>query len=118
MKPATWTGWQPRQLLLKRETDTLTREAIFWHYPHYGNQGGTPGAAVRQGAYKLIEFFGDRPSELYNLREDLSEKKNLYEHMPEKAAALESLLHGWQESTGARFPAENPGFDPDAPVYH
>ncbi len=104
--------------LLKRETDTLGREAIYWHYPHYGNQGGTPGAAVRMGAYKLIDFFGERSTELYNLSEDLSEKKNLYEHMPEKAAALESLLHGWQESTGARFPAENPGFDPDTPVYH
>lgn len=45
----------------------LDREAIFWHYPHYGNQGGTPGSSVHAGAYKLIEFFEEGRLELYNL---------------------------------------------------
>ena len=44
------------------------RDAVFWHYPHYSNQGGTPGCSVRSGDYKLIEFFEDRRVELYDLR--------------------------------------------------
>lgn len=84
------------------------RGPVYWHYPHYGNQGAFPGAAVRLGDYKLIEFFEDNHAELYNLRRDLGEKKNLAEAMPEKAAELRALLHAWQKETGARFPAPNP----------
>ena len=84
------------------------RGPVYWHYPHYGNQGAFPGAAVRLGDYKLIEFFEDNHAELYNLRRDLGEKKNLAEAKPEKAAELRALLHAWQKETGARFPAPNP----------
>jgi arylsulfatase A-like enzyme len=56
------------------EVGQLDPKPIFWHYPHYGNQGGTPGSSVRMGDYKLIEFFEDNHLELYNLREDLGEK--------------------------------------------
>ncbi len=55
-------------LPLLKGGNTMKREAIFWHYPHYGNQGGTPGSSVRCGDYKLIEFFEDGRLELYNLR--------------------------------------------------
>ena len=81
---------------------------LFWHYPHYGNQGGSPGAAVRKGDYKLIEFFEDGRIELYNLAEDIGEQHDLAEVMPEKAAELLSLLHAWQEEVSSRFPSPNP----------
>jgi len=81
---------------------------LFWHYPHYGNQGGSPGAAVRKGDYKLIEFFEDGRIELYNLAEDIGEQHDLSKTIPEKAAELRGLLHAWQESVGARFPSPNP----------
>ena len=64
----------------------LPRDAIFWHYPHYGNQGGTPGASLRMGDYKLIKFFEDNRVELYNLREDSGEKHDL---APRKGATGE-----------------------------
>lgn len=49
--------------------ETIDREAIYWHYPHYGNQGGTPGSSIRMGGdYKLIEFFETGKCELYNLK--------------------------------------------------
>ncbi|HNR35095.1 MAG TPA: sulfatase [Candidatus Hydrogenedentes bacterium] len=84
------------------------RDALYWHYPHYGNQGGTPGAAIRAGDWKLIEFFEERPPELYNLREDLSEKRNMASEKPEKVRTLRAMLHRWQKDVGARFPTPNP----------
>ena len=103
---------------LLKDGQVPAREAIFWHYPHYGNQGGTPGAAVRAGKYKYIEFFDDTPPELYDLEADISEKENLSECMPEKAAELKELLRHWQQSVQARLPAENDRFDPAGKVYH
>jgi arylsulfatase A-like enzyme len=90
----------------------LDRDAIFWHYPHYGNQGCTPAAAVRQGDWKLIEFLETGHTELYHLGEDLSEDQDLRKHRPETATRLRERLAAWQDDVGARFPAENPEFEP------
>jgi arylsulfatase A-like enzyme len=90
----------------------LERGPIYWHYPHHGNQGGAPGAAIRDGAWKLVWWFtGDR-IELYNLTDDIGETHNLAARMPEKAAAMKKRLQAWQQSTGAVMPAPNPGYDP------
>lgn len=83
-------------------------QILYFHYPHYGNQGGTPGAAIRQGDFKLIEFFTDGHTELYNLREDLSEQNDLSSRYPEKREELLHLLHQWQSNVGARMPVKNP----------
>jgi arylsulfatase A-like enzyme len=92
--------------------DTLQREAIFWHYPHYGNQGGTPGSSVRAGDYKLIEFFEDGRLELYHLREDIREEHNLVDREPAVAQRLHQLLQHWRESVEAQIPPPNPTFVP------
>jgi len=92
--------------------ETLAREAIFWHYPHYGNQGGTPGSSVRVGDYKLIEFFEDSHVELYNLREDVSETQNLAASHSDITARLHALLIAWRERVEAKNPAPNPDFVP------
>jgi arylsulfatase A-like enzyme len=93
--------------LLKR-SGRLRREAIYWHYPHYGNQGGSPGGAVRAGDWKLIEFFEDGRVELYNLKDDIGEKKDLSARMPAKADELRAMLHRWRRSVDARMPKPNP----------
>ena len=85
----------------------MPERPIFWHYPHYGNQGGTPASSVVMGDYKYIEFFEDGRGELYDLKADFSETNNLCEKMPETAARLRMLLHGWQREVCARFPEEN-----------
>jgi arylsulfatase A-like enzyme len=90
----------------------LDREAIFWHYPHYGNQGGTPGSSIRVGDYKLIEFFEDQRVELYNLREDVSETTDLAEAEPEIQQRLRDLLANWRAQVGAKLPVPNPDFVP------
>lgn len=93
---------------LLMERGSLRNRALYWHYPHYGNQGGSPGGAIREGDWKLIEFFEDGRFELYNLREDIGETNNLAPAMPEKVQELAEKLHAWQEETNARFPTPNP----------
>ncbi len=79
----------------------LERSAIYWHYPHCDSE---PYSVVRQGDYKLIEFLADGRCELYNLREDLAEKIDLAEHMPETVASLRKDLQRWRKSVGAQMP--------------
>jgi arylsulfatase A-like enzyme len=88
----------------------LDRDAIFWHYPHYGNQGGTPGSSVRCGDWKLIEFFEDNRVELYNLREDISEEHDRAAEKPDLANKLQKMLADWREKVEARIPEANPDF--------
>ena len=88
----------------------LDRKAIYWHYPHYGNQGGRPGSSVRAGDYKLIEFFEDDSVELYNLRDDIGEKKDLSAAMPETVAELRKRLHAWLANVDAKMMKPNPAY--------
>ena len=91
---------------------SLGRKAIYWHYPHYGNQGGSPGGAVRVGDYKLIEFYEDNHLELYNLKEDIGEKNNLAGKMSDKAAELHKMLKLWRKKVDAQMPTPNPNYKP------
>ncbi|GAA4438843.1 sulfatase [Bremerella cremea] len=83
---------------------TIDRGAIYWHYPHYGNQGGSPTAAVREGDWKLIEFYEDGRLELYNLANDPGESNNLAEKKPELASKMHAQLKAWRQETGAKMP--------------
>jgi arylsulfatase A-like enzyme len=89
--------------LLKNPASTLERDALFWHYPHYSNQGGFPGAVVRMGDYKLVERFEDGRVHLYNTADDLGEQNDLAESMPEKVAAMRNTLHAWYRKVDAKF---------------
>lgn len=90
------------------EGAALERDALFWHYPHYGNQGGTPGSSIRSGDWKLIEFYEDGRLELYNLAVDVGEDNNLANAEPERTQALHQRLKTWRESVAARIPTPNP----------
>ncbi|WP_136689190.1 sulfatase [Halorhabdus amylolytica] len=91
---------------------TIERDVIFWHYPHYGNQGGTPASAVRTGKWKLIEFFETNRIELYDLESDISETIDRSKDRPKKAEELTNRLHEWQEKVDAAIPERNPEFEP------
>ena len=106
-RPEQHVDGQSLMRLLKGRK-SLKRKAIYWHYPHYGNQGGSPGGAVRMGDYKLIEFYEDNSLELYNLKDDIGEKNNLAEKMPQKTQQLKEMLHNWRKSVDAKMPAPNP----------
>jgi len=82
---------------------TPKRDALFWHYPHYSNQGGFPGAAVRMGDYKLLERFEDGRVHLYNLASDLGERRDLAEEMPDRVRQMRDRLHAWYDEVDAKF---------------
>ena len=101
---------------LLKQSGLLRRDAIYWHYPHYHPGGATPYSAVREGDWRLVEFFEDNHVELYNLKDDIGETTDLAQKMPEKAAALRQKLHDWRKSVGAQLPTPNPDYDPNAPA--
>ncbi|MFH1573293.1 MAG: sulfatase, partial [Acidobacteriota bacterium] len=92
---------------LLRGAGSLGRSALYWHYPHYHGSMWTPGAAIRAGDWKLIEFYEENDAELYHLAEDPGESRDLSSAMPEKKSELLNLLHGWQRETGAKMPRPN-----------
>jgi arylsulfatase A-like enzyme len=89
----------------------LPERVLFWHYPHYGNQGGAPGAAIRRGDWKLIEWFEDHRLELFNLAQDLGEQTDLAAREPQRVEQLRSELQAWQRRVGAKFPTRNAAYD-------
>src|SRR5262249_40883850 len=93
-----------------RGDGTLEREALYWHYPHYCNQGGRPGAMARAGDLKLIEFYEDGRRELYDLAKDVGETRNLLEAKPEQAKELAAKLDAWRRAVGAQMMRPNPDF--------
>lgn len=88
---------------LLRGGDELKRDAIYWHYPHYANQGGFPGGGIRIGDHKLLERFEDGRVHLFDLSQDISERNDLAEAQPERVAAMRKRLHAWYRETDARF---------------
>lgn len=82
---------------------------LYWHYPHWGNQGGMPGSAVRQGDWMLIDWKWARGVELYHLGEDPGERRNVADQHPEIVAAMRKSMEDIHADTGALMPAKNPG---------
>jgi len=96
------------------------RETVFCYYPHYTPAtGAQPAIWVRRGDWKLIRFYCDSADqsdrlELYQLKDDIGETKNLAAAQPEIAKELNTLIDGFHKQTGALVPAKNPAFDPQA----
>lgn len=112
--PANYTldGASYLSLLTGGGKGELKRDAIYWHFPGYLGAGKdkwrtTPAGAIHCGDWKLIEFFEDGRTELYNLREDIGEKNNLAAKMPEKTRELAEKLHAWRKQVGAKMPTKN-----------
>ena len=80
---------------------------LYWHYPYYGAQHGAPFGAIRDGDWKLIEWYEDSRLELYNLRDDLKEKTNLAVQELSKAQALHENLIEWRKEVSAVMPTRN-----------
>jgi arylsulfatase A-like enzyme len=95
--------------LLKKPAANLKRKALYWHYPHY-YPTTSPVSSIRQGDWKLLEYFEDRHIELYNLRKDIGEKNNLAERMPKRAEELLKRLNSWRKAMNAQMPVKNPKY--------
>lgn len=96
--------------VLRDPAAKLGRDTFYWHLPHYHHS--TPASSVRQGDWKLIEFFEDGALELYNLAEDLGETKNRAKDFPDRAKAMQAALKAWRKDVQAQVPQRNPAYDP------
>jgi len=94
---------------------TRPERTFYWHYPHYGNQGGQPASFLREGNLKLVEWLEDGRVELFDLRADPSERENIAARERVKAAALLARLHAWRKSVDASMPTPNPDYRPGQP---
>jgi hypothetical protein len=99
--------------LLKDDGPAAERAAIYWHYPHYANQGGRPGGAIRAGDWKLIEFYDSGRRELFNLKNDPRESKNLAAGEADRVTQLAGQLDAWRRSIGAQPMTPNPAYAPN-----
>ena len=83
---------------------------LYWHYPHYHGSTWKPGASIREGDWKLIKFYDQEKVELYNLKKDPSEKKDLAKKNSAKSKELENKLIAWQKQMNAKLPKPNPNY--------
>ncbi len=84
--------------------ESISRDSLFWHFPHYHGSGNRPGGAVRIGDLKLVEWYEDGATELYDLSADIGERVDLSESQPDDAARLQSALRNWRVAVGANMP--------------
>jgi arylsulfatase A-like enzyme len=99
------------------QSEAAPERPLFWHYPHYANQGGNPGSVIRLGQYKLIHDFETGALELYDLSEDLSETNDLSDELPEVRDRLYQLLEEWRTTNDvAMMTTPNPDWNSEEPV--
>ena len=92
--------------------ETMDRGPIYWHFPHYSNHGmQSPGGAIRDGDYKLLEYFENGTVQLYNLKDDIDEQNDLSKIEIEKTKELKEKLHQWRKDVGAKMMEPNPDYD-------
>jgi len=93
----------------------LEDRTLFWHYPHYANQGGFPGGAARHGNFKLVERYEDGRVHLYNIKDDIGERNDIADQHPEVVKRLRSELHAWYKTVDAKFLQPKDGNEPWKP---
>ena len=90
---------------------SIPQRPLYWHYPHYGNQGGDPSSIIREGEWKLIHYWEDIHDELYNLSSDLSESMDVSTDYPDITKRMRSKLIAWLEAVDAKIPVPDPEYN-------
>ena len=103
-----------QSLLPHLKGDDSGQRTFYWHYPHYHGSTWKPGASIRDGDWKLIEFYHYKNFELYNLADDPGERQNLAKAKPTRAKLMRAKLLAWQKQMQAKMPVPNPDYDPNA----
>jgi arylsulfatase A-like enzyme len=101
-----------RPLVAELRGRKMKAAPIYWHYPHYSNQGGVPGGAIRDGEWKLIEFYEDGRVELFHLPSDPGERVNVANREAGRAGRMRARLAAWRKAVNAVMPQPNPAYDP------
>lgn len=91
----------------------MDRGPIYWHFPHYSNHGmQSPGGAIRDGDYKLLEYFENGTVQLFNLKNDIGEQNDLSKIEVQKTEDLKGKLQKWRIDVAAQMMKPNPDYDP------
>ncbi|MEL7496278.1 MAG: sulfatase [Planctomycetota bacterium] len=90
---------------------TIAPRNLFWHYPHYGNQGGEPSTIVSDGTWKLIWYHEDERSELYQIKQDIGEQTDVAKKHPGQVLRMKAQINAFLEKTDAEMPMRNSNFD-------
>ena len=90
---------------------SIPERPLYWHYPHYGNQGGDPSSIIRKGEWKLIHYWEDGHDELYNLASDPGESKDVSAEYPEITENMGTDLKVWLAEVDANMPVPDPEYD-------
>jgi len=91
--------------------DTFPKRKLFWHFPHYTNQGGRPSGAMRDGDWLLVEMYDEEKVELYDLSRDMSERHNLLDEYPERVTQMRAELEKWRKENKVQYNTPNPDCD-------
>lgn len=127
-EPVINTDWVPTLLdlaglSLPKDLDGISQAAmitgrgkavsrsIFWHFPHYNNQGGRPSGGMRDGKWMMVEYYDESKSELYDLESDPGERHDLAAQQSPRVANMHAALRTWRRSVGAQENSPNPGYD-------
>jgi arylsulfatase A-like enzyme len=95
--------------LMKNAAKSVNR-TLYWHYPHYSNQGGKPSSAIREGRFKLIYNYEDASTELYDIVNDIQEKNNIAPQTPKIVKQLKVKLDKWLKQNKATYPVSNSNY--------
>jgi len=93
---------------------TFPERPLFWHFPHYTNQGGRPSGVVRDGDWLLVEYYDEDKSELYNLSVEIEQKQDRAAQEPARVAALKTALADWRRANNVQHNTPNPDCDEEA----
>lgn len=93
------------------KTGLFGERDLFWHYPHYGNQGGEPSSMIRRGPWKLIHYWEDGRQELYNIEDDIGEVADVAEQYPQVVVVLNESLQSWLKDVDATIPRLDSRYD-------
>lgn len=91
----------------------IPERPLYWHYPHYGNQGGDPSSIIREGDWKLIHYWEDGHDELYELKADPGEHMDVSVDNPDRTADMRTRLLAWLDGVDARMPVPDPEYNPE-----
>ena len=89
------------------------KRSLFWHFPHYTNQGSRPSGAMRDGNWMMVEYYDDTTVELYDLASDIRETRNVAATNATRVREMRSVLAKWRNNVNAQSNEANPNFNPD-----
>jgi arylsulfatase A-like enzyme len=112
LKPEAHADGVSLEPLLKGEN--IANRSLYWHYPHYGNQGGEPVSIMRKDNWKMIHYWEDNHLELYDLNSDLGELNDLSSQYKDKVMVMEKDLMDWLKSMNTQYAEKDPTWDETA----